>query len=46
MTPMIDYSVAMLRAFADVMACEPMIYLFGAIIFSFVCKGLRELMPW
>ncbi len=46
MTPMVDYSVAMLHAFADVMACEPMIYLFGAVIFCCVCKGIRALMPW
>lgn len=45
MTPMVDYSVAMLRALADFLACEPIIYLFGAVVFCFLCKGIKSLLP-
>lgn len=44
MTPMIDYSVAMLNALADFFAAEPIIYLFGCILFMFICKGIKSLL--
>lgn len=44
MTPMIDYSVAMLNALGDFFAAEPIIYLFGCILFMFICKGIKSLM--
>lgn len=44
MTPMIEYSVAMLNALADFFAAEPIIYLFGCILFMFICKGIKSLL--
>lgn len=44
MTPMVDFSLVMLQAVADFMGAEPMIYLFGAIIFTWLCKGIKILM--
>ena len=44
MTPMIDYSVAMLNALADFFAAEPIIYLFGCILFMFICRGIKSLL--
>lgn len=44
MTPMIDFTVAMLQAVADFLSMEPIIYLFGAVIFCFLCKGIKILM--
>lgn len=41
MTPMIDFSVAMLQAVADFLGSEPMIYLFGMIVFCFLCKAIK-----
>lgn len=46
MTPMIDFSVAMLHALADFLASEPIIYLFGTVIFCFICKSIRSLMSF
>ncbi len=46
MTPMIDFSVAMLHALADFLASEPIIYLFGSVVFAFVCKGVKSLMSF
>lgn len=43
MTPMIDYSVAMLRAVADFLSAEPIIYLFGLVLFCFLCKAIKSL---
>lgn len=43
MTPMIDYSVAMLQAVADFLAAEPIIYLFGLVLFCFICKAIKSL---
>ncbi len=45
MTPMVDYSVAMLKALAEFLACEPVIYLFGAVVFAFLCKGIKNFLP-
>lgn len=44
MTPMIDFSVAMLYTFADFLAAEPIIYLYGSIVFMFLCKGIKSLL--
>ena len=41
MTPMIDFSVALLQAVADFLAAEPMIYLFGVVLFCFICKAIK-----
>lgn len=41
MTPMIDFSVAMLGAIADFLGSEPIIYLFGLILFCFICKIIK-----
>ena len=35
---MIDFSTAMLTALADFLKSEPIIYLFGMILFTFVVK--------
>lgn len=43
MTPMIDYSVAMLQAVAEFLAAEPIIYLFGLVLFCFICKAIKSL---
>lgn len=43
MTSMIDYSVAMLQAVADFLAAEPIIYLFGLVLFCFICKAVKNL---
>lgn len=43
MNEMIEFSVAMLQALADFLAAEPIIYLFGMIIFCFLCKGIKSL---
>lgn len=44
MTPMVDFCLVMLQAAADFMGAEPMIYLFGVILFCWLCKGIRILM--
>lgn len=44
MTAMIDFSVAMLQALAAFLGSEPIIYLFGMIVFCFLCKGIKTLM--
>ncbi len=46
MTPMINFSVALLQAVADFLATEPIIYLFGTVIFCFICKAVRSLMSF
>lgn len=38
MQDMIDFSTAMLTALADFLKSEPIIYLFGMILFTFVVK--------
>lgn len=44
MNSMIDFSVAMLQAMAAFLGSEPVIYLFGMIVFCFLCKGIKTLM--
>lgn len=43
MTPMIDFSVAMLQAVADFLGAEPVIYLFGMVVFCFLCKAVKTI---
>lgn len=44
MTPMVDFTVFLLQAVADFLAAEPVSYLFGTVIFCFLCKGIKILM--
>lgn len=43
MTPMIDFSVAMLSALAVFLQSEPVFYLFGLICFCFIVKAFKIL---
>lgn len=43
MESMIAFSVAMLEAVATFLGSEPIIYLFGMIVFCFLCKGIKTL---
>lgn len=43
MTAMIDFSAAFLQLLADFLAVEPVIYLFGMVIFCFLCKAIKSL---
>ena len=43
MTPMIDFSIALLGAVADFLAAEPVFYLFGVVLFCFICKAIKVL---
>lgn len=43
MNEMIDFSVSMLEAVAAFLAAEPIVYLFGMIVFCFLCKGIKSL---
>lgn len=43
MTPMIDFSVALLQAVADFLAAEPVIYLFSLVLLCFLCKALKTI---
>lgn len=44
MEPMLNFVVALLDAVADFVGTEPIFYLFGVILFVFICKGLHMLM--
>ena len=44
MNGMIDFSLELFQATADFLASEPVIYLFGTIVFCFLCKGIKILM--
>lgn len=44
MAPMLNFVVELLSAVADFLSAEPIFYLFGVLLFVFVCKGLRMLM--
>lgn len=44
MTPMIDFTVALLEAVGQWLASEPIIYLFGLVLFCFLCKAIKTLM--
>lgn len=43
MNAMIDFTVAMLEALAAFLGSEPVIYLFGMVVFCFLCKGIKTL---
>ncbi|WP_294852629.1 hypothetical protein [uncultured Oscillibacter sp.] len=43
MSAMIDFSAAMLQALAAFLGSEPVIYLFGMVVFCFLCKGIKTL---
>lgn len=43
MDKMIDFSAAMLQALAAFLGSEPIIYLFGMVVFCFLCKGIKTL---
>lgn len=42
MTPMIEFSTALLQAVADFLGSEPVIYLFSMVIFCFLCKAFKS----
>lgn len=44
MSAMQEFTLFMLQAVADFLASEPVIYLFGTLIFLFVLKGIKTLM--
>ena len=41
MTPMIDFSIAMLQAVSDFLGAEPVIYLYSLVLFCFILKGIK-----
>lgn len=41
MIAMQEYTLFMLQAIADFISAEPVIYLFGTIIFMFILKGIK-----
>lgn len=41
MTELIAFSVALLQAVASFLGSEPVFYLFGLVLFCFLCKGIR-----
>lgn len=43
MQPMMDYNIALLGAVSDFLSHEPVIYLFGTVIFLLVIKGFKML---
>ena len=43
MNAMIDFPVAMLQTLAAFLGSEPVIYLFGMVVFCFLCKGIKTL---
>ncbi len=45
MTPMINFSVALLKAVAAFLMAEPIIYLFAIVLMCFLAKFVRQLMP-
>lgn len=44
MSAMQEFTLFMLQAVADFLAAEPVIYLFGTIIFLFILKGIKTFM--
>lgn len=44
MTPMIDFTAALLTAVGQWLASEPIIYLFGLILLCWLCKAIKTLM--
>lgn len=45
MTPMIDFSVAILEATAQFLESEPIIYLFSLILLCWLCKAIKTFFP-
>lgn len=43
MTAMQEFTVFMLGALSDFLAAEPVVYLFGVVIFCFLCKMIKIL---
>lgn len=41
MTPMIEFSNALLQAVANFLGQEPVIYLYGIILFLFICRVIK-----
>ena len=41
MSAMKEFTLFMLEAIANFLAAEPVFYLFGVIIFCFICKTLK-----
>lgn len=41
MSAMMDYTLFLLQAIAQFLATEPIFYLFGVIIFCFICKAIK-----
>ena len=45
MTPMIEFSAAMLRCIADFLMSEPIIYLYSLLLLCFLCKAIKSFFP-
>lgn len=45
MTPMINFSAALLKAVAAFLMAEPIIYLFAVVIMCFLAKLVHQFMP-
>ena len=43
MQPMLDFVVALFAVVSDFVAAEPIFYLFGVLLFVFICKGIQML---
>lgn len=41
MSAMQEFTLFMLQAVADFLASEPVFYLFGVVIFCFICKTIK-----
>ena len=44
MTGMQDFTLFLLQSVLNFLAAEPVNYLFGVVIFLFICKGIKCLM--
>lgn len=42
MIPMMEFTVWLLGAVADFLAAEPVIYLYGTVLFLFVCRIVKS----
>ena len=42
MTEMQNFTVWLLGAAADFLAAEPVIYLYGVVLFAFILKGIKS----
>ncbi len=43
MSAMVSFVNSVLFSLADFLVTEPIYYLFGAVIFLFICKGIKSL---